>query len=345
MKITRMKPILLPILLLLSFSCAADKAPTSGRTDQRIMQVTYNSRDVVTITANYGISTMIEFAENEKVVTLSLGDALAWNITDNKNHIFVKPMEDHADTNMLVVTNQRVYNFALKAVDSPIKITDQNLTFTVRFRYIEDEQLIEQQKRKDAMPFASEVAQNHSSNSNDINMEYTFRGDKDIVPRRVFDDGKFTYFQFNDVSSEPAIFASDVNSEDEALVNFHRKGKYIVVQRLARKYVLRDGDKVTCVYNENYPLDYKQQIHIAEDTFFRSTPTPAPAEEAEFMASMQDVPPKTKALKQKMQPIFIPAPPKDETPEPAFKKPVAPSQPRIAPMPAPAEKIEWYKYD
>lgn len=349
-----MKLTLLSIIMIFSSACFADKAPIPGRTDERIKQVTYNSRDVVTVTANYGISSLIEFADYEKVETISLGDSLAWSVFDVKNRIFLKPVEDRADTNMLVVTKtldgERVYNFALKANEAPIKIsnsTDQ-LTFTVKFRYPEDELKAEQQKQKDSRPFVSEVVPRHTLRASDVNMEYTYRGDKDIAPRRVFDDGTFTYFQFNEAGSEPAIFASDVNSDEEAIVNYHKdqKSNYIVVQRLARKFVLRDGNLVTCVYNEHYPLDYKQQIHIAEDSIFGETPAPAPTDYSN--ADLKDEGQAGKPVKPKGRPIIVQAP--IIRPLPDSKEPETFNQ---TPLPAPTksitipekDKVEWYHYD
>lgn len=256
------------IFYFISSFALADEIPASGLTDPRIKQVAYNPRDVITVTAHYGFSSLIEFAPYEEIQTISLGDTLAWNLLPVKNMIFLKPVEDHADTNMQVVTSHRVYNFALKAEKAQTH-KDKNLTFSLLFRYPEDElkaaQIAKAEEAAKNAPHPSEITPEHSFNAEDVNMEYTFRGSKDIAPRRVFDDGDFTYFYFNEKTETPAIFVVD-GKDNESLVNFHNSGKYIVVQRLARKFVLRHGDNVTCIYNERFLPELQQDIKMKRDT-------------------------------------------------------------------------------
>ena len=113
-------PKLFTILLIccISQSALANKSPKRGHFDSRIKLVTYNPNDVVTLTTHYGFSTMIEFAKHEVIKTISLGDTLAWNLLDVENKIFIKPVENNADTNMQVITNIRAYNFVLIAKKS-----------------------------------------------------------------------------------------------------------------------------------------------------------------------------------------------------------------------------------
>ena len=251
-------------LAILALPVFAEEIPSNGLTDPRIKQVVYNARDVVTVTAHYGFSSMIQFAPDETIQTISLGDTLAWNLLPVANTIFLKPIEDHADTNMQVITSRRTYNFALVAYKAKNN-NDRNLTFTLVFRYPEDElkaaQVAKAAEDAKKAPDPSEIVPEHRFNAQDVNMEYTFRGNKEIAPRRVFDDGDFTYFYFNEKTETPAIFIANEKNE-ESLLNFHKKGNYIVVQRLARKFVLRHGDLVTCVYNERYAPNIDREIKI-----------------------------------------------------------------------------------
>lgn len=261
------KYIVVILMAFISTQTFAIKKPSNGLIDPRIKLITYNERDVINITTHYGFSTMIELGKDETIETISLGDSLAWNFLDVKNRIFIKPVEDNADTNMQVITDKHVYNFSLNAKKS-VSHNSKELTFTVKFRYPQDELKIALNKRKlyesSKAPKPHEIMQNHIFKANDINMEYTFSGDKDIAPRRVFDDGVFTYFYFNKLTENPAIFVSDVNGDKESLVNFHVKGKYIVVQRLARKYTLRHGGFVTCVFNEHFKPDFEQKTWLSK---------------------------------------------------------------------------------
>ena len=69
------------------------------------------------------------------------------------------------------------------------------------------------------------------------------------MPKHVFDDGQFTYFELSNNGAVPAIFAVDDKSGKESTVNVRRQGKYLVVLRLAPQFTLRQGHLTTSVFN------------------------------------------------------------------------------------------------
>ena len=247
-----MKRILVSILCLTPLCTAyAAKEAVDGRVDPRIKTVIYNSRDVVVIYGHYGYSTHIVFAEDEVVEHLSPGDSLAWQIVPKKNHLFLKPVENNADTNLSVLTNKRQYNFELRA-DEASGPADRSLSFLIQFHYPEDEMraaltaasAAKQQRDAEVMP-------DRGVNADALNFDYAMRGSEDIAPTRVFDDGEFTFFQFPPEVDTPAIFLID-RDKNEAIINYHVRGKYVVVQRIGRQFILRSGNAATCIYNEAY---------------------------------------------------------------------------------------------
>ena len=121
MKITSF---MLPSLVLAAMvvTCAAgpawaEQVPRGVQADERIKTVIYRPDDVIGLSASYGISTMVQFGESEKIETVALGNSVAWQVIPNKkgNMLFIKPVEPRAATNMNVVTDRRVYTFALQA--------------------------------------------------------------------------------------------------------------------------------------------------------------------------------------------------------------------------------------
>ena len=83
------------------------------------------------------------------------------------------------------------------------------------------------------------------------NFNYEFTGEPSLAPIKVFDNDEFTYFQFSGKSSEvPAIFTVD-SAGFESLVNFRSAGNYIIVERIAAQFTLRNGNDIVCVYNNN----------------------------------------------------------------------------------------------
>jgi len=240
--------------LLMATPAFAGKDPRPGSADQRIQRVAYNEHDVVKILGHYGYSTMIRFASDEVVQNISLGDSIAWQAVPNKqgNLLFVKPVEENAVTNLSVVTDRRVYSFELGAGHE----TDPDhgdIVFQVVFHYPQDELELLLARERDAAVSRNAVVNPGEPGSSPAswNFEYTFGGDRNQVPKRIFDDGKFTYFEFDNITDTPAIFLVAAD-RSESLINYTVQGRYIVVHRTARQFTLRNGKDVTCIFNETY---------------------------------------------------------------------------------------------
>lgn len=253
-----MKQIILAILLLLPLSHAfASKAPRDGFLDPRIKFVEYREGQVYKVHAHYLQDSMIVFNENEKIIHLGSGDPIAWQLVPVNNYLSIKPIEDKANTNLNVLTKNvqtgkvRAYVFELNAQETK-SLKNESATFMLKFSYPEDElkarmqaMAIEEKRQK------TEVVIDRQTSASDWNMEYSYAGDTTLVPVRTFDDGEFTYFQFPKKIDTPAIFLVN-DDKSESLVNFHVSGKYLVVQRIGKQFILRDGSKATCIFNDAF---------------------------------------------------------------------------------------------
>ena len=242
----------------------AEKQPMPGPADSRVRTVVYNPRDVVNVLGHYGYQTLIRFADYEQIENISIGDSLAWQVVPNErgNLLFLKPVEQNAETNLTVVTgvpsandpsgvSQRIYVFALRANSADHHDSDQ-FTWTVQFHYPEDETaLINQRERQQLFAADAIVGQDASVDPTAWNFNYSFAGHRTQVPVKIFDNGTFTYFEFDPRTDTPAIFLVD-GERNESLVNGVRQGKYVVVHRVARQFTLRNGDVVTCIFNDAY---------------------------------------------------------------------------------------------
>lgn len=225
------------------FAAQAEVFPKRGAADGRIRTVFYNPSNVVTIDAALGVSMMIVLGDSEKVETVAVGDSISWKIEPNKkgNVIFVKPIEKGAETNMNIVSDKRIYSFSLRTADH--KKSDQ--TFMVKFSYGDDDKaLLEAARQMTSTPNLEYLI------SGQMNTNYQYRGDRSIKPMIAFDDGVKTWFQFT--GPIPAIFAIDDGS-NETLVNHRREGQYIVVDKVARQWVIRKGKLAICIFNMKMP--------------------------------------------------------------------------------------------
>lgn len=213
----------------------ATDAPRPGAVDPRIRTVAYDPDQVVRLTGYFGIQTMLEFAPDERIENVSIGDALGWQVTPNKkaNLLFLKPLDRTAATNMTVVTDRRRYVFEL-VVAGP-KATTKDLAYVVRFLVPTPAVVIAAPPPPPAAPTAH-------------NASYSVKGDAVIQPTKVFDDGSATYFAWPQQADLPAVFVVGADGV-EGLANAVVRDGYLVVDQLAPRFVLRSGKASLTVTN------------------------------------------------------------------------------------------------
>jgi type IV secretion system protein VirB9 len=225
--------------------------PLKLSTDQRIEVVDYSPYNVVPVHGSTFTTTQIIFSKNEYIENVQNGDLGAWSASISKtipNMMFVKPTVFGSNTNMTVVTNKHTYYFHLTSNEQG-KSNQKTATYAIKFLYpgeqrakVERAILIrEKQKQAEISAF---------QNPGNYNWDYSFNGDKDIMPLHVFDDGKFTYLQLQPNQAVPAVFAVNGKSGQESIVNYRQDGQYIVIQRTAPQFTLRAGrGEVASVFN------------------------------------------------------------------------------------------------
>lgn len=227
-------------VLCASLQANAALHPKGLSADNRIRTITYDANNVVVLNSHYGYQTDIVLGEGEEIENVAIGDALSWQAVPAHNHLFIKPMSD-STTNMTLLTNKRSYSFQLQASNN--KNAPQ--TFKLQFFYPDDAALIN----------GSTVPEGQHLNPMEVNWKYSYKGDKELVPVQLFDNGQFTYFKFpqNGMSRLPALFI--VNKDrTETLVNYHMEkhddNSYLVINRVARQFTVRDGNSAACIFNE-----------------------------------------------------------------------------------------------
>lgn len=249
---------LVSCLFINSAIAGIDPKPMSA--DSRVKTVVYNENDVYQVQGHYGYSTVIELSKNENIETISLGDTQSWQVMKpgKPNIVFIKPLEEEASTNMTIITDRRIYTFELTA-DQAYSPRSSELTFRLRFHYAEE---IERELAFIGSTSRSSFNSLENNNPVSLNFDYSFSGSRNLRPLRAFDDGSFTYFQFETFKSTPAVFAVDEQG-NERLVNFNIQGKYLVVAGVGSQFTLRDGKIETCIFNQNAPIETPQIIDEA----------------------------------------------------------------------------------
>lgn len=230
----------------LSAEAFASREARPIKIDHRVRTVMYQPDEVYKFTGHYRYQSSIEFAPDEEIKTISMGDSTAWMLNPSGNRLFLKPLEQDATTNMTLITNRRVYLFELHAHEAD-NIEDPNMVFIMRFIYPDDNAARTVSQYLDSVP-APDLSDPQERAK--FNFNYSISGTDEIAPVRIFDDGEFTFFQFRDKNADiPAFYWVDEQG-NEALINYRTRGDYIVVERVTRRMTLRHGARIVCVFNE-----------------------------------------------------------------------------------------------
>ena len=269
----------------------AGKDPRSSSADSRIKTFTYHETEVFQLKGHYGFSTVIEFSSRERIETISMGDSESWQVLPTKsrpNVLLIKPLEENAQTNMTVMTTKRIYTFELSASKASSHRSSE-LAFRVRFVYPEETDM-------ELANFSSTASAHYDplqgTDGSDWNFDYSYSGDKRLKPKRAFDDGVFTYFQFEDFEVMPAIFAVDEN-RNESLINYNIQGDYLVVSKVGAQFTLRDGDTATCIFNDAYPVTTGKEPDVVplaeiEEKTVKVASVPLPPQKPNFNTAVAD---------------------------------------------------------
>ena len=215
-------------LLVAIFAGAAalgDVRPHPSAQDPRLQTVTYDAGQVVQLQGTPGYQTTILLSPGEQVQNVSIGDSAMWQVNVDRagDHLFIKPTQAGAPTNMTVITNVRIYNFELVSLAFPTP----EMAYTVQFNYPAGAD----PKARSAKDLA---AVRQAS-------RYRIGGDPVLRPSSVSDDGERTYVSWPADRPIPATFQIG-DDGTERLANGGMRGAEFVIDGVTAKLVFRiDG--------------------------------------------------------------------------------------------------------
>lgn len=252
--------------VLLTGQAGAEQVPRPGRQDPRVASVVYTPLDVVRIVGSPTSSTQILFGTDEEVTQVAIGDADAWLAQPAGAMLFVKPTGPAPPTNAQVVTRRpdgswRSYQLRLVAIAPAASGAtgaageEEGALFAVRFRYPDEERKELAARRAKAEAAAQEratqarLAQGWAEGPR--NWRYVAQGSPALEPTEVSDNGRQTAFRFPGNRRLPAIYAAAPDGS-ETLVPFTMAGDRVVVQTIARSFLLRDGREALRILNRGF---------------------------------------------------------------------------------------------
>lgn len=206
--------------------------------------------------ARIGNAVLVQLEDDERLngdetAALGMGDASAWKLSVKGNNIIFKPAAASPDTNMIITTNKkRTYVFDLSTSASKGKKA-QATTYVLRFIYPDTaayKARAEAEKQARALEQLRLAGQGPNAKHN---YDYWGTGDKALAPTAAYDNGRFTYFSFDNGRELPLIYKV-MDDGTEALLNSHVDGDTVVVHETAKRYVLRLGKSVLGLENRGY---------------------------------------------------------------------------------------------
>lgn len=185
----------------------AEVVPTPGAADPRIQSVAYDPDEVVALRLAAGYAVTIRFSPDERIETVTLGDPGSWQAQVNRraDSLVVKPAQGALPTNLTVITDQRSYSFAL---------TEEALArrwqpFVLNFVY-------------PAIPPGPEQAAAEPS------ARYELKGDRDLWPESISEDGQFTSLRWAEDATLPAVYREDGKGRLALVNGLMRDGIFVL---------------------------------------------------------------------------------------------------------------------
>ena len=272
-------------------STHADTIPGASPHDDRIGYADYKPDEVYSIIVAKGVVTRLILGAGETVVKSGTGFPAAclsgqeWCIEAEKgaDQIWVKPLTGATSNNLEMQTTRGDYSIRFVVASGAEKA--KGVFYRVIFRHpvalppvrlamptpsdSEDSNPITSQRQQaqrsaKSETSASDIVLTPQVRNYDFSKKHTPDAG-DLAPSVVFDDGRFTYLRFERSQEVPAVFAvapdgSEVrvatHSERLAGDPEHPDSKverdYLVIQRVARKFILRLGAAVIEIINNKF---------------------------------------------------------------------------------------------
>ena len=216
------------------------------RPDPRIRVVLYRADAVFRLRGYVGYQIDIAFAPGERFLGLGVGDSKGVAFAADANHLFIKPRAARVATNLTVLTNRRTYLFDYEAEPVPPDPSGADVTYALRFEY---PALPPRDAARARLQIATDLVAAQSARPR--NYDYWYCGNPSLRPVAAWDDGVQTTLVFGAHMELPAVFALNEDGS-ESLVNFAVQGGRIVVQRVARRFIVRRGKLAGCIVDRAF---------------------------------------------------------------------------------------------
>ncbi|WP_379548276.1 TrbG/VirB9 family P-type conjugative transfer protein [Qipengyuania sp. DSG2-2] len=208
-----------------AFALQGQSLPVPDANNPRLQTLQVSPDDTYRLLAlpETGLTVLFERGERITRATISDADAFEVSVSPAADSFMLRPRGLGATSEIAIVTDMRQYRFLVDTQDSLLA------AYLVRF---------------EAEPAPSDSAPDYSPQPTQT-WAYRIRGDREVQPARVHDDGRKTRIFFAPEQALPAIFAIGPTGEEQA-VNGYMRGEAFIIDRVFEELVFRiDKEKAT----------------------------------------------------------------------------------------------------
>ena len=251
------------------------EAFTDSKPTENIAKFTYNPNQIYKIKTRLHTDTLIYLPADEEIMFYSLGDDYVFEVNvfpdDLPNLIRIKSLYSGADTSLSVISKSgKNYSFYIRSYGIKDK-TLPDLAVFINFKEKDSFQFVvfktkeeleksktKQEVKKDTeynkrLELLKDLQKDNDylksiKDPNQINIDYRMYGNKEIAPFGVYDDGKWTYFDFRQdfISNRLPVIYKVIDGYD-SVINTRVENGFLIAESLSQKWTLKNGDKSVCV--------------------------------------------------------------------------------------------------
>lgn len=222
----------------LASPAAAQLVPQPEADNPRVQRVVWQAGETIMLTAlpQSGLTVMLEPGEQIARVTVGAARVFDVRVSSERDSFLVVPLVEGAESVLTVNTDRRNYTFDLRTG------TGLMAALLVRLDYAGSVATLGQAFSGTSSTIAVEPTPTET-------WSYRLRGDRQVQPQRIEDDGQRTRIVFAPEQDLPAIFAIGPTGEEQVVDGYMRDGIF-VIDRVWDELVFRiDKEKATAQRN------------------------------------------------------------------------------------------------
>ena len=216
---------------LMASPVAAQLVPQPQADSPRLQRVTWQQGETIHLTAlpETGLAVMLEPGERIERIVVGTDRVFDVKVSPDLDSFQVLPLVDGAISSMRVTSDKRDYAFDLRTGEGLLA------ALLVKVEY--------------GAPVAYDPGPIRLTESSDETWGYRLRGDREVQPQDITDDGIRTRIIFAPEQSLPAIFAIGPTGDEQVVDGYMRDGIF-VIDRVWEELVFRiDKEKATARRN------------------------------------------------------------------------------------------------